>query len=111
MSEMPTPEEEREFVRADYEHVSASLCENEELGEKRVTFFTTLVAMFFGAIGFLATDLKEVVPVNTYLALVAVSAFLVVLGVLTMMRLRRRNRVADRYKNILKTLREKLAPT
>jgi hypothetical protein len=111
MSEKPTPRQEMEFVRADYEHVAASLRDNEELGEKRVTFFTTLVAMFFGAVGFLATDLNEAVPVSTYLALAAVSAFLVVLGVLTMMRLRRRNRVADRYKNILRTMRERLAPT
>ena len=56
----PAKGDELEFLRADFGHVAESLLANEELGEKRVTFFTTLVCAVLGGIGFLTTELKNV---------------------------------------------------
>jgi hypothetical protein len=97
---------QQEFLRADFEHVAASLLQNEELGEKRVTFFTGIVTAFFSGIGFVTTEMKEVVPVNAYLAALVVSCFLLVMGGLTLLRLKRRNYVTDQLKDVLKRMRE-----
>ena len=107
----PAKGDELEFLRADFGHVAESLLANEELGEKRVTFFTTLVCAVLGGIGFLTTELKNVVPVSAYVAFSLALLLLLVLGVISMLRIRRRNDVTDQYKAILKMMREAGAPS
>jgi len=109
--EAPSKSDELEFLRADFGHVAESLLANEELGEKRVTFFTTLVCAVLGGIGFLTTEMKDVVPISAYLAFSLALLLLLVLGVISMLRIRRRNEVTDQYKAILKMMREKCAPS
>lgn len=101
---------ERSFVQGDFEHIAASLLQNEELGEKRVAFFTALVGSLFAGVGFLLSDLDGAIPFDPHAASAAASALLLVVGLLVLARLRRRNAVTDGYKRILGEMRKLLAP-
>jgi hypothetical protein len=107
---MPDDDHERGFLQADFEHVAASLLQNEELGEKRVTFFVTLVGAFLGGVGYLATDLREAMPFNPYAALALATFVLLLFGGLTWRRMIRRDKTTDKFKEILKVQREAGAP-
>lgn len=90
---------------ADFEHLGQSLLTNEEQGEKRVTFFITLVTATAGALGFLGDKLepkfKEPWPTLTACALFALFLF----GVQTMQRVVERNVVSDGFKLRLDRIR------
>ena len=109
----PTPgrAEEAEFLSKDFEHIAASLLQNEELGDKRLTFFVTLVGAFFGGVGYLIHDLKDEIAFNAHLAIALAAVILLGVGALTLLRVARRNAVTDGYTKILAEMRKQLAPT
>ncbi len=95
-----------EFLMEEYRFFTQSFWKNEELGERRVTFFITLTTAVLAAvvalteIGSTAISVKQVATG----ALAALFAF----GVVTYFRIRQRNAVTDEYKTIVAYLREKL---
>ena len=92
------------FLIAEYKHFSDSFWRNEEIGEKRLNFFITLVTAVITALVVLATKkgstLFEVFEIARY-ALIA----LLFLGIVTLLRMLRRNRVTDEYKKAMDSIR------
>lgn len=95
----------RAFHEKDFQLLADSLWRNEALGESRLNLFIGVITAVLGGLGFLAKTsdgikLDQVRPT----ALGAVFA-LVALGVLTLMRILKRNDATDRYKGALRALR------
>jgi hypothetical protein len=91
------------FLLEEYRHLSESFWRNEEVGEKRVNFFITLVTAVIAALVTLATKGKtDVYPIAVF----ALFALLVV-GIVTLNRMIRRNRVTDEYKLAMDMIRSR----
>lgn len=94
-----------EFLLAEYRNLADSFWRNEDAGERRVNFFITLVTAVIGALVALATrssDLgSDTVFAVTVFALLALLAF----GIVTLLRMIRRNRVTDEYKRAMARIR------
>jgi hypothetical protein len=95
-----------DFLLAEYNHMVDSFLRNEESGEKRATFFVTLVGAAGGILGFVFGERSSIVsgkwiPVTA----AAVAAVLLCLGLLTVRRLVTRNIESDKYKFALRALR------
>jgi hypothetical protein len=102
--------DDNEFLRADFEHLTASLIQNEELGEKRVTSFVTLGSAFFAAIGFIGE--KNPIPgVTARGAAIFLGTVLLAIGVLTLLRIMRRNAATNSFIAAINVIRERQAPT
>lgn len=101
--------DDRDLLIKDFEHWLASFVQNEDLGDKRLNFFTGIVTAVFGAIGFLAKEGSipgvDLPPVMAFASLV-----LLLLGYVTTLRLLRRNQVTDGYLKCADALRKQLAP-
>lgn len=94
----------------EYKHFAESFWRNEEVGEKRVNFFITISTAILGGIAALYTS--NYVSENYYafqsIGIFGLSADLA-LGIVTYIRIMRRNKVSDEYKKILRHLRDELA--
>jgi hypothetical protein len=95
-----------EFLLAEYRNLADSFWRNEDAGERRVNFFITLVTAVISALVALATratDLRsDVVSALVIFALLALLAF----GVITLLRMMRRNRATDEYKRAMAQVRK-----
>ena len=95
-----------DFLLAEYNHMVESLLRNEELGEKRATFFVTLVGAAGGILGFVFGEKSSIVsPEQIPETAAAVAAVLLCLGIMTVRRLVTRNIVTDEYLFALRALR------
>jgi hypothetical protein len=90
-----------EFLLAEYQHFADSFWRNEELGERRVNFFILLATAVISALAALEKIDFENTSLLTAFALLA----LLSIGVVTLQRMLRRNRVTDEYKEALKKIR------
>ena len=109
MSEIPAKREAdgaEKFLLAEYGHLSDSFWKNEESGEKRVNFLITLVTAVLTAIVALATRPGALSDEIAWIAFASCMALLVV-GLVTFLRMIRRNTVTDEYKRALDEIRER----
>jgi len=96
----------RDFLLRDFEHWSCSYATNEELGEKRLTIFTGLVAAVLAGLTVLATEGGSI-NWNRVEGVAPAALFgLMLFGLLTLFRVLRRNRVTTGYLHALATIRE-----
>jgi hypothetical protein len=106
----PTDDADRikDFLVAEYARISAALSWNEELGERRVQFFTGLVTAFFGGVALLATAEKGVFAHRLdFLASISAagSLSLLLIGLLTYDRLLKRDETTKEYQDGLDQVR------
>jgi hypothetical protein len=101
--------ESKDLLIADLEHFGESLWRNEEIGEKRLNFFITLAAAVASGLVALATSDKP--PSDETLRGIVATALsaLLVLGLVTYLRMLKRNQVTDQYHRTLKHIRETYA--
>jgi 8-oxo-dGTP diphosphatase len=100
--------ESKELLLADYKYLCDSFWKNEEAGEKRVQFFITLVTAVLAATATLiakASDQKSFDSIDE-INLFALSGLLV-FGMITLLRILKRNEVTDGYKCDLDEIRER----
>jgi len=97
----------KELLLADLSHLQESFWKNEETGEKRVTFFITLVTVVITAL--VAISGEKGVTDNLLKELLLYFAFssLFVVGIVTLFRLIKRNEVTDGYKKDMLNIRER----
>lgn len=101
--------DDEKLLLKEYEHFSESLWRNEEIGEKRVSFFISLVTAVLAAITALLTGkFTTIEPEQIDTIVSSVLTGLLVLGIMTFLRMINRNKVTDEYKNILTYIRENL---
>jgi hypothetical protein len=98
-----------EFLLKDFEQWSNSYSKNEELGEKRVNFFTSVIAATFGGLGFLAEN-NPLRTLELYVAAAFAALVLLLFGILTTLRIKRRNNQTSHYLALIAELRQRLAP-
>jgi hypothetical protein len=103
----PDDDAGEKFLLAEYGYLSDSFWKNEESGEKRVNYLITLVTAVIAAIVTLTT--RQGSLSDTLIALIALASCLALLavGLLTFMRMIRREEVTDGYKRGLDDIRER----
>ena len=91
----------KDLLLADLHHFGESLWRNEEVGEKRFSFFITLITALLGAsVALVKTDkLPEEFMITILWGLI-------IFGFLTYLRMVQRNRVTDEYQRTLKYIRK-----
>lgn len=94
----------RELLLSDYKYLCDCFWKNEELGERRVTILTTLVAAVMAAIVGLA---KEQSPYIEAASVFAASG-LAVIGFMTLLRILKRNEATDGYKKDMDEIRRRI---
>lgn len=98
----------KEFLLADYKYLCDSFWKNEETGEKRVQFFITLVTAVLAA---LATLFPKAIEKNCMHDVLGIILFtlvaLIIFGVITLLRIVKRNEVTDGYKKDLDEIRQR----
>jgi ABC-type multidrug transport system fused ATPase/permease subunit len=86
----------KELLLADLEYFKNSFWKNEEIGEKRNTFFITLVT---AALTFLGAVLRNFYPSSSSFFIIIFTLFmLLTVGIITLFRIIKRNEVTDKYK-------------
>ena len=97
--------EMKNLYLADLEHFGEALLRTEEMGEKRLSFFLTLVTAVITAAVALAT--ADRVPANLHVETLVPGALyaLLAVGMLTYLRMLQRNAVTDGYIKTLKHIR------
>jgi len=95
----------RELLLADLRHLQESFWKNEETGEKRVTFFITLVTAAITALIAIGREGTKGDLQGELLLAFGLSSLLVV-GLVTLLRLIKRNEVTDGYKRDMRTIRK-----
>lgn len=98
-----------EFLLKDFDHWSSSYATNEELGEKRVSFFMGLITATFGGIAFLIEENSTNV-IDLFIAAAFAALVLLLFGLLTLLRIQRRNKQTNHFLELLGELRHRLAP-
>lgn len=94
------------FLLEEYKHLAESFLRNEELGERRFNFFIALTTAVIGALVAIPKVYDgEVDPIFFFFVLVAVFLF----GVVTLVRIIRRNMVTDEYLRRLGRIRRYFA--
>ncbi|WP_408998384.1 NUDIX domain-containing protein [Syntrophus buswellii] len=96
----------KELLLADLSHLQDSFWKNEETGEKRVTFFITLVTAAITALVAIGKDGVQYDFSKEFLLYFAFSSLLVV-GLVTLFRLIKRNEVTDGYKRDMRNIRKR----
>jgi hypothetical protein len=96
----------RTILTADQSHFREEFRRNEDLGERRLQIFTTLITAVVGGLVFLAT--KDNPPKDLPFLIFVGSGFLTAVGALTYRRLVRRDQVTDEYKHYLDMTRRGL---
>jgi putative (di)nucleoside polyphosphate hydrolase len=94
-----------QLLLAEYEQYSESFWRNEEAGERRVTFFTTLTTALITAIVALRTSELKIPTEEVILIATAALSSALVFGIATFLRILQRDRVTDEYKGVLRYLR------
>ena len=100
--------EPEKLLLAEYEQYSAAFWRNEEAGERRVTFFTTLTTALITAIVALRTSDVDIPEDELLLTASAALFAALVFGFATFLRILQRDRVTDEYKAVLRFLRVQL---
>jgi hypothetical protein len=95
-----------EFLLAEYQHFADSFWRTEELGEKRVNFFISLVTAVVIALVALAQDKGRFSTTQVEGIAFAAGTALLMVGIFTFMRMIRRNDVTDQYKKAMDMIRE-----
>jgi hypothetical protein len=91
------------LLLAEYEHLSASLKENEAMGERRLQFLFTLVTASFGGIAALL-QIGAGAP-SAAVTLLGSFVLLFLFGLVTLERIVKRNLATDRYIDALNRIR------
>lgn len=95
--------ESEELLLEDYRYLSDSSWKNEQSGETRVNLFVGFVTLVVGALVSLATSEKVALCAETLCLIIMASlSALLVLGLITLLRIRNEN--TDRYKRGLDTV-------
>ncbi len=88
----------KDLLLADYRHLAESFWNNEKTGETRVSLFIGLVTLVIGALVTLVAS-DDPPGDDTMRIIVMLSLFgLLMLGVITWLRILKRNETTDRYK-------------
>lgn len=98
----------KEFLLEEYRSLTESLHINEEVGEKRLTFFITLVSGVMAGIVTLLTNFDEIPFEFMYAVVFLVIGTLVailVVGRIIYFRMKKRNRTTDGFKKDLRRIR------
>ncbi|MCI0475582.1 MAG: hypothetical protein L0Y55_04995, partial [Anaerolineales bacterium] len=95
-----------EFLLAEYKNLADSFWRNEDAGERRVNFFITLVTAVISALVALATRSTDLRPDIISAIIVFALAALLTFGVITLLRMIRRNRATDEYKRAMALIRK-----
>ncbi|MFQ6102202.1 MAG: hypothetical protein ACE5OS_13360 [Anaerolineae bacterium] len=96
-----------EFLRTEYQYLGECFWRNEETGERRVNFLITLVTAVTAGLVTLATS-KEgdfLQEGDVYLITVCALLALLLIGLVTLLRMIRRNKTTDRYKRAMNMIR------
>ena len=94
----------RELMMAEYEDLVTSLRSNEELGERRLDVFLTVIAAVSAAIGLASSRFEDDQTALVAVALVAASVLLI-FGLMTLRRVMVRNVTTTLYRNGLRRIR------
>jgi len=88
----------KEFLLEDYQQLHVDYWNNEQSGESRVNWFIGIVTAVVG--GLLALASADSHPKGAFLRLIAVGGLLALLafGIITLIRMIKRNEASDRYK-------------
>jgi len=111
MAESPNEPAPEKLLIADLQHFGESLWRNEEVGEKRFSFFVTLVTAVIAALVALVKlwqgEVRSSHALEPPLPAIITGALFVLLliGVMTYLRMLQRNHVTDEYQATLKKLR------
>jgi hypothetical protein len=98
-----------EFLIAEYEHFADSFWRTEELGEKRLNFFISLLTAAVAGLVVLATKESGFSDGEVQWTAFGTGLALLLLGLSTLLRMLRRNNVADQYKRAMGLIRESFA--
>jgi 8-oxo-dGTP pyrophosphatase MutT (NUDIX family) len=110
--EKPNRSSSKELLLADHKYLCDSFRENEQIGERRIKFFITLVTAVMAASATLATSSEGIFNIkmddDKRLAVIIFFAlfFLLVIGIITLLRMIKRNSVTDGYKKDLDDIRQ-----
>jgi predicted membrane channel-forming protein YqfA (hemolysin III family) len=98
----------KEFLLAEYKYLCDAFWKNEETGEKRVQFFITLVTAVLAAIATLFVKALEKDCVHDVVGIILFTLVaLIIFGVITLLRILKRNEVTDGYKKDLDEIRQR----
>jgi uncharacterized membrane protein YfcA len=92
----------KDLLLADLKYLNDSFWKNEEIGEKRVTFFIILVAAVLAFLGAMAKAYSQPSLKINIFALVVLLA----IGVVVLFRLIKRNKVSEEYKEGMDYIRD-----
>jgi hypothetical protein len=109
MAEEAAPEPESgidDFLLAEYEHFADSFWRTEELGEKRLSFFISLLTAAVAGLVVLATRESDFTDAQVQWVAFSVGLALLLVGLSTLLRMLRRNNVADQYLGALRHIRK-----
>lgn len=99
-----------DFLCAEYDHTADSFLRNEEDGERRVNTYLAVVGGLAAALTFTTGD-QGLFKASSLSATVAALALMLAFGIITMLRVVRRNKDADDYKRRLARIRRYFVPT
>lgn len=94
-----------DFLLVEYRNLADSFWRNEEAGERRVNFFITLVTAVISALVAWATRGSGVRTDFDYAIVLFALLALLALGIVTFLRMLRRNQVTDSYKRAMDMIR------
>lgn len=95
-----------EFLIAEHEHFADSFWRTEELGEKRLNFFISLLTAVVAGLVVLATSDSGFSDAQVQWISFSAGLALLLLGLSTFLRMLRRNEVTDQYKDAMELIRE-----
>lgn len=99
----------REYVLAEFGHVTSSFLSNEEMGERRVVGFVTFIALLATAVGLVAENVPDADQDDTAWIAVAATVAALAFGLLTFRRILKRNVETTRLLTDAQKLRQTLA--
>jgi putative (di)nucleoside polyphosphate hydrolase len=103
------PINDEKLLLAEYAHFSDGIFKNEEIGERRIQFFTTIATAVLGGVVLLLTgDHVSLQKSEIRLLAMAVLLGLFLMGFVTLLRILQRDKVTREYKKIQRYLREQL---
>jgi putative (di)nucleoside polyphosphate hydrolase len=101
--------EDEKLLITEYVRFQEAFWKNEELGERRVNFFITLTTAIIAGIVALMTSETELSETEVRQIASAALSSTFLFGVITFLRMLKRNRVTDEYKGLMRYLREQLS--
>jgi hypothetical protein len=101
-------ESAKELLLADLKYLNDSFWKNEEIGEKRVTFFISLATAVLGFLGALAKTNNPPTDNNPHPEIIYIFALVILLtiGIVTLFRIFKRNKVTEEYKKGMDSIRD-----